>query len=303
MMGNGFSGKFERKFGRYAIPNLSLYLVICYAVGYLIYRINPYFLDFLTLNPYQIFFHGQIWRLVTWIIIPPDTSNLFFVLITLVFYYSIGTQLERVWGTYRYNVYLFSGMLFTVLGSILLFLYFIAVVGFENAYIYGVILMLCFFIPSVQNTGLVILQAKNKLGFYAGFYISLAIVSLLASIALARQYGGLGCAWATGAALFTGGLVMNRYYAKMGITMKYFWKDISKVSLITLLAAGIFYMIKGALTLSPAWIAFCIQTMVYSIIWGGCMWLLVLNPYEKTLAKEMLNQFLYLLRLRKRETA
>lgn len=135
MMGNGFSGKFERKFGRYAIPNLSLYLVICYAVGYLIYRINPYFLDFLTLNPYQIFFHGQIWRLVTWIIIPPDTSNLFFVLITLVFYYSIGTQLERVWGTYRYNVYLFSGMLFTVLGSILLFLYFIAVVGFENAYI------------------------------------------------------------------------------------------------------------------------------------------------------------------------
>ena len=123
MTGNSFSNKFERKFGRYAIPNLSLYLVICYAVGYLIYIINPSFLGYLTLDPFKIFMHGQIWRLVTWVIIPPDTSNIFFVLITLVFYYSIGTQLERVWGTYRYNVYLFSGMLFTILGSILLFLY------------------------------------------------------------------------------------------------------------------------------------------------------------------------------------
>ena len=123
MMGNGFSNKFERKFGKYAIPNLSLYLVICYAVGYLIYIINSPFLGYLTLDPYKIFMHGQVWRLITWVIIPPDTSNIFFVLITLVFYYSIGTQLERVWGTYRYNVYLFSGMLFTILGSILLFLF------------------------------------------------------------------------------------------------------------------------------------------------------------------------------------
>ncbi len=121
MMGNGFSNKFERKFGRYAIPNLSLYLVVCYAVGYLIYIVNPAFLGYLTLDPFKIFLRGQIWRLVTWVVIPPDTSNLFFVLITLVFYYSIGTQLERVWGTYRYNVYLFSGMLFTILGSLILF--------------------------------------------------------------------------------------------------------------------------------------------------------------------------------------
>ena len=39
------------------------------------------------------------------------------VFIMLLFYYNIGTSLERTWGTYRYNVYLLSGMLFTVLGS------------------------------------------------------------------------------------------------------------------------------------------------------------------------------------------
>ena len=110
---------FERRFGKYAIKNISLMLIMCYAVGYLISLVNPEFLYYLTLNTYDIL-HGQIWRIVTWIIMPPDSSNLFFVLITLYFYYSIGTTLERTWGTYRYNVYLLSGMLFTVIGSFLM---------------------------------------------------------------------------------------------------------------------------------------------------------------------------------------
>ena len=88
----------ERKFGRYAIKNLSLALILCYGCGYLIYAVNKGFLNYLTLNPYAIL-HGQIWRLITWLIVPPDTSNIFFVLIMLFFYYSIGTALERTWGT------------------------------------------------------------------------------------------------------------------------------------------------------------------------------------------------------------
>jgi len=109
----------ERKFGRYAIKNLSLALILCYGCGYLIYAVNKEFLNYLTLNPYAIL-HGQIWRLITWLIVPPDTSNIFFVLIMLFFYYSIGTALERTWGTWRYNVYIFSGILFTAAGSFLM---------------------------------------------------------------------------------------------------------------------------------------------------------------------------------------
>lgn len=107
--------KFEKKFGKYAIKNISLMLIMCYAVGYIIQLMGGGFLDFLTLNPYRIL-HGEIWRIVTWIIVPPSSFNLFTV-IMLFFYYSVGTTLERTWGAYRYNVYLFSGMLFTVLGS------------------------------------------------------------------------------------------------------------------------------------------------------------------------------------------
>lgn len=112
-------GSFERKFGKYAIRNLSLVLIICYAFGYLFEMIYPSFLHYLYLNPYEIVFHGQVWRLFTWIVVPPSSFD-FFTLIMLYFYYSIGTTLERTWGTYRYNVYIFSGALFTILGAFLL---------------------------------------------------------------------------------------------------------------------------------------------------------------------------------------
>ncbi|MBQ3164795.1 MAG: hypothetical protein IJC02_09745 [Lachnospiraceae bacterium] len=110
-----FLYKLERKFGKYAISNLSLYLILCYGCGYLMRLINPAFLNYLTLDAYRIL-HGQIWRIVTWILVPPDSLD-FFTLIMLYFYYSIGTSLERTWGTFMYNVYMFLGMLFTVLGS------------------------------------------------------------------------------------------------------------------------------------------------------------------------------------------
>lgn len=117
-----FSSNFEKKFGKYAIKNLSMVLIICYACGYVLRMISPGIMDFLYLNPYQIIFHGQIWRLVTWLIVPPSSFDIF-TLLMLYFYYSLGTTLERTWGTYRYNVYIFSGILFTILGAFLLFAY------------------------------------------------------------------------------------------------------------------------------------------------------------------------------------
>ena len=112
-----FLYKIERKFGKYAISNLSLYLILCYGCGYLMNAINPAFLSYLTLDPYRIL-HGQIWRIFTWILVPPDSFDIL-TLITLYFYYSIGTALERTWGTFLYNVYMFLGMVFTILGSFL----------------------------------------------------------------------------------------------------------------------------------------------------------------------------------------
>ena len=109
----------RRKLEKYAIPNLTLYLIICYGIGYLMQYLVPAGYQYLMLDPFLVL-KGQVWRLVTWILIPPDSSNIFFVLITLYLYYSLGGLLERIWGTYKYNVSLFSGLLFTILGAFVL---------------------------------------------------------------------------------------------------------------------------------------------------------------------------------------
>ena len=117
---------FERKFGRYAIRNLSSVLIGFYMLGYVILAITPGLMNYLTLDPYRII-HGQVWRLVTWLLNPPT--------IMLFFYYSIGTSLERVWGTYRYNVFILTGVLLTV-GMAFLWMIFCFILGIgSSAYI------------------------------------------------------------------------------------------------------------------------------------------------------------------------
>lgn len=97
--------KFEKKFSRYAIPNLSLYLIIAYIIGYAIQILSPEMYQLLMFDPYMIF-HGQVWRIITWILMPPETLGVF-TIIMLILYYQLGRGLEHTWGTYRYNVYMF----------------------------------------------------------------------------------------------------------------------------------------------------------------------------------------------------
>lgn len=115
-----FMNKMERKFGRYAIPNLSLYVIICYVIGYVLQLIAPTMAYFLYLIPSEVFLHGQVWRLVTWVLIPPSSLNIF-TIIMLIFYYSIGSSLERTMGSFRYNVFIFGGVLLTTLSVLLLY--------------------------------------------------------------------------------------------------------------------------------------------------------------------------------------
>ncbi len=114
---NRFLNSLERKIGRYAIRNLSLYIIIAYIIGYILALTGS--VEFISLNPYYIA-RGQIWRIITWIIVPPSSLDIF-TIIMLYFFYSIGSALERTWGAFRYNVYIFSGIIFTVLGAVLLY--------------------------------------------------------------------------------------------------------------------------------------------------------------------------------------
>ncbi len=115
--------KLERKFGRYAIPNLMYYVIILYAVGFVLDLFAPgLYYQYLSLDAGAIL-QGQIWRIFTFIIQPPDTS-IWFVVFTLYLYYSIGRELEYVWGSFRFNLYFFMGVLLHVAAALLTYLIF-----------------------------------------------------------------------------------------------------------------------------------------------------------------------------------
>ena len=96
-----FIDKLERKYGRYGIENLTMYIIISYVLGYALMYINPGALSMLSLNVTKIL-QGQVWRLITWIVYPPSTSSpLWFVIAILFFYYPISASLEHTWGKFK----------------------------------------------------------------------------------------------------------------------------------------------------------------------------------------------------------
>lgn len=112
--------KLERKLGKYAIPNLMFYMIILYVAGFVLDLINPNFYTwFLSLNAEAIL-HGQVWRLFTFLIQPPPADSLFMIF-ALYLYYMIGRQLEYVWGTFKFNLYFFMGVLFNILATFVLY--------------------------------------------------------------------------------------------------------------------------------------------------------------------------------------
>lgn len=68
-----------------------------------------------------LFCRGQIWRLVTFALVP-TASGLLWMVVALYFYYFIGTSLENAWGAGKFTIYYFSGLLLTAIYSIVWYL-------------------------------------------------------------------------------------------------------------------------------------------------------------------------------------
>ena len=107
----------RRNFERYCfanrnkgIPNLMLYVSLGNAVVYLIEQMtnNSVLYSLLYFNR-ALILRGQVWRLFTY----PLTSHsggVIFTLISLLCYYSLGTAMERQWGTLKFNIFYFTGV-------------------------------------------------------------------------------------------------------------------------------------------------------------------------------------------------
>ena len=152
-----FLNKLEKKYRKYAIPNLMYYIVMLYGAGLVIQLFNPLvYWQFLSLDVGALM-HGQIWRLVTFIIYPPTMGtfvfdSIFFGIISLFLYYSLGVTLERVWGAFRFNVFFLMGMVGEILAALVSYFVF-----HQNLYVTTG----CEIVLSLANVILFFLMTRN----------------------------------------------------------------------------------------------------------------------------------------------
>ncbi len=111
--------KLEKKIGKYCIKNLMLYITALNGVVFILQYLAPEadFVGKLMLVP-SLVKQGEVWRLVTFLFIPM-TFRPVRILFALYFYYLIGSSLEREWGSFKFNVYYFIGVLGTIAGAFL----------------------------------------------------------------------------------------------------------------------------------------------------------------------------------------
>ena len=125
---NLFLYRLENKFRRFAIEKLMQIITVCMLIVFgadmllRLYADNPN----LSINGYLSFnlaliMKGQVWRVLSFIIEYPDASNILLTLISIYFFYWVGSSLENYWGKARFNLYYIFGIVGTIIFGFILY--------------------------------------------------------------------------------------------------------------------------------------------------------------------------------------
>ena len=148
--------KWERKLKKYALENVTLYLILGQVLFYVFHLSGRFILERVVLIPEDVL-AGEWWRLLTFLFIPPF-SNPVFAFFGWYLFYLMGNALEGHWGAFRYNVFLLVGYTVTVAVTFL----FPASVA-TNLFIGGsVFLAFAYLYPDFQLYVLFIIPVKIK---------------------------------------------------------------------------------------------------------------------------------------------
>ena len=110
--------RFAYKHSRFAVPDLMRYIVFGTAIVYVLDMFSDNMLSAFLSFSFPAIIHGQIWRLVSFIIVP-DSMNILWTVVSLLFYYSIGTTMEREWGSAKFTLFYACGILLTILSGVI----------------------------------------------------------------------------------------------------------------------------------------------------------------------------------------
>ena len=152
--------RFCRKHPNFGIPRLMMYVSIANVAFWLLGLVNPVLINYLSFDPYLVL-HGQVWRIISFAMIPPSDGML--AVIAIYFYYWIGSTLEQYWGTPQFNIYFFTGILLTLLYGFLI--YFITGIRIQLTATYVYLSMFFSFaalFPDMQVLLFFILPVKMK---------------------------------------------------------------------------------------------------------------------------------------------
>ena len=192
-------------------------------------------------------------------------------------------------GRYQYYLLALVASGFVIFGSDFINIW--AGKDFKEAYWITLLIIIPFTIDLIQNIGLSIMQAQNRYDFRAKVYFAMGLFNLCLAIPLAKQYGGTGCAFATGLSMFLGnGLIMNWYYRKVTkLDILRFWKEIGKISIyvmsLTLVGYGLYnYQNVDSIT------EFIIAIAVYTVIYSFVIYKLCMNNSEKEKIVKLFNK-------------
>ena len=107
--------RLERKLGRSAVGNFTVYLIGALGFAFAICLVKPELYAKMMFVPALL--GREPWRVVTWLAMPPSLNPIW-IFFSLSFYYFIGNSLESNWGAFKYNAYYFVGALAAIAASI-----------------------------------------------------------------------------------------------------------------------------------------------------------------------------------------
>ena len=110
--------RFCYRYPNFGIPNLMRYLTIANVAFWILGMANSTLMSYLSFDA-ALILRGQVWRLITFMVYPPNMGLLAFLV--FYFYYWMGSTLEQVWGTPQFNIYLLIGWALTVLYGFLVY--------------------------------------------------------------------------------------------------------------------------------------------------------------------------------------
>jgi O-antigen/teichoic acid export membrane protein len=196
----------------------------------------------------------------------------------------------------------FIVMAFILTGFILFgrqFIIFWAGPDYAETYIITLLFFIPMTVPLIQNLGITILQARNRVKFRSLLYIVIALFSLGLQLLLVEKYGGIGCAIAIATALVIGQIIiMNIYYYKrQKLDIPKFWQEIGKMSLVPFALGILTYLALRFIKLDSIFMLGA-GIVLFALIYLPTFWFFSMNQYERDLLLKPMQKVLNKLNIR-----